>query len=1172
MTAASTLLVPMSVEARVTLTAKRKDPILRWRPDFDDMLTKRIGAEPPPYEDNAKMTADDDGIWLHWLLPEALRRSRPDPRTGRPVFPLVPNRWLVARHAAVEGGGTAAAAWVVESDSVREEDDFDHDVDPDREAARYATLDDEGRLQAPRWIGKAVRLSAQSWTEPREDEEQFLTAVGPALPAFAVFQPFNTHVFSLHDRLLDIAPEKPASVSYAVAGWYSSADDDILGRYTPPELGWQAPQGTEPSRSVFTGTALALPWDRKNAPPDRTPDGENVVKAALGNSASDALQALCDELGHGSTDEAHLLTALQHGLLGELDAFGATEGARHRLHDEWFTNTPAGHAWKYAEEEAPAWGTAPAAGSTARDRITADDVRKLNAIEEQLQEAQVNLAAFQTHLYHLWWMANLPTDKHKTEQEKIKKQLDPTVGTTVAGQVTSRAQRVKQLRETLPVGEDMAHLPLPGVLRRLPRGYHHQPSDPVVLLCGSRGRGEHVETGPLRCRTADTLVKRISIKGKWVSPTFPTSGWDKLPAIGPGHPAAADVCKELLLLHRACHEKSSAPQTYPTLLEELCAKADLADGTMPALTQRWTAQPWSPLYLLWTVNVYALPYPAGQQGSWHLRPDGTFTWKKKEEESAIIRPPVREFSGRAFLSDQVPQVLQGQLEHYSDGLAGEQRQRIRDTAYALGCTDLLSQTLKGLHDWLLLRGDPTHAMPHGYDTVERPEIADLVTDAHRTIPDCDASRTFQPLRAAQAIITRLTVVDRFGRAQHVITPNNHRSRQLAISRALKPDDPLITDGRKKYFELPPRLLQHARLRFDHLSAHDDTRPVDPMTDLADQPTPVIGWLLVNRLANSLLVHHANGTPLGELSSIVSPQGTREVSWRNLPFAPDINESTDPHLHAFVNRLRKQSHDALTALIACIDNAAWTTASGTTGHEANLTLLLGRPLALLRARLRGELAGPPVIDPHWNTITPPVDGKPPFTAARFPVRLGSMPLLSDGLVGYFHGRDYSRLYVVDDPPQDSDGYLSGAGTDNNVQVTFTPPPEVGNAPDWPLDARVTLLADPFAAAHATTDVVPTVALTLPSFFTEPFLHNEQAFFQLNPMLAGLVHAGELSMPQPAAWTGQWSWTEPRADRSPAWAEFGIHPLDNSAHLSDATPDSGRPAARDGFLHLRHRNER
>ncbi|MBC2877499.1 MULTISPECIES: hypothetical protein [Streptomyces] len=1146
------LVVPVRVEAR-TLTFRTEKGFVRWRPDFRGAINSQRPVEPDPFSGFSLDQGRDRGIRLHWRLPEALCRGGTE-AAGPPAFPLVPNRWLVLRQATdATGKQVLATSWMVESDQVRDSLD-----DPDAHAARYARPGADGKLKAC-WIGE-LKNAEDGWTEPRPNTAQFLTAVGPGLPAFAAFQPYCHNVFSLLDKCVGM-DEEWFAVSYLVAGWYSRAADDILTTTPDPSrLGWRLPTGMTayPKRSLFVGAAVSVIWDPKGkkdvkeSMPDKD-KAKDAVRVAVGNSASDALSALT---GPGTENDA-LLTALQHGLTDDLDA---PQAARHALHRDWFHRAPARFRWT-SEPLVPA----QAGGDDDLPSVDA-----LNSAEAALAHAEAQLHGSQARLYHLWWLRNLPDAKRPSgTTEKLNAQLDPGTATSLAAKVRAVQQEVAGLRR----GLDGVASPFGTRLARHPHGAVHTPTDPVVLIRGARG-GRHpaVPSAP-QCRSSDKLVTAFTDKsGTKVQPKLPGGAWKKLPApgSGSGSPTAAALAGELCLLHQAALSQSSAPGTYPTLLEELYAKPAKVTGALPELTDRWTAEPWSPLFVLWKTEIHPLAFPGGADstagaaaGQWTLTADGRLRWTRTK--AATTTGP--SFSGRSLLTAQIPHVLQRQLEHYSLGLADDDAaERLRAQAEEMGSLDLLSQTLHGLNAWMRLSSEGTHATPAGMAIGQFPGTGALVAGGPRSIPFenelKDTGRAFRPLSCGQFLITRLSVVDTFGRSLDLIT-KNYAGDQLARSPHIVPGTAVRDHATDKWLQLAPRLQQSARLRFDFLSAGDDRRVIDPgLEDTAD-PSPVVGWLLANRLGGSLLVYGPAGDPVGELCTAVKKTGDSQVVWRPLPHAVELNTTTMRHLAAFVTGLRGKGRQALSALVTSIDRVSATTSPGPGATERTLSLLLGRPVVLLRARLRGELAGPVAVSPQWKALGVTPDDA--YTKKPVTVRLGAAALPADGLYGYVRGDDYQRVYVTDPQPADSGGYL-GAGTqDQGVTVTFTPAPDPSKTADHSLDTRVTLLADPFSAVHAFTDVVPVETLRLPARYSDPFVRAGRASFRTGPLLAELEAEGKIRMPRPAAWQGEWTFVERRDER--IWHDYPISTAGTEAQLSDAAPDAGRPPARDGFLHLR-----
>ncbi|AEW94162.1 MULTISPECIES: hypothetical protein [Streptomycetaceae] len=215
MSADTTLIVPVEVAAlavnRATRDTAAPHVFHRWITNFKG-IKQSVPPEPDPFTSAEEWTGREDrlGVYLQWQLPIALTRGRHDDTEGVGDFPLVPNRWLVVRH---QHSTQALKAWVVQSDYLDPMDGTVSFQDPDSTEPR-ATL-----------IGKAHELTGP-WREPGNRHAPFLTAIGPGLLTFSVFQPYNTNVFSLHDRLQDVPGTE--RLSYLVAGWYAQPETDIL--------------------------------------------------------------------------------------------------------------------------------------------------------------------------------------------------------------------------------------------------------------------------------------------------------------------------------------------------------------------------------------------------------------------------------------------------------------------------------------------------------------------------------------------------------------------------------------------------------------------------------------------------------------------------------------------------------------------------------------------------------------------------------------------------------------------------------------------------------------------------------------------------------------------------------------------------------------------------------
>src|SRR5262249_1903983 len=91
-------------------------------------------------------------------------------------------------------------------------------------------------------------------------------------------------------------------------------------------------------------------------------------------------------------------------------------------------------------------------------------------------------------------------------------------------------------------------------------------------------------------------------------------------------------------------------------------------------------------------------------------------------------------------------------------------------------------------------------------------------------------------------------------------------------------------------------------------------------------------------------------------------------------------------------------DALSAILRIIDSTLWSVDPfGHTGDE-HLSLLIGHPVAVMRARARLE-------------VEEPVDVTK-INVLKVALRLGALAHWQDGLLGYFVNDDYRTLYCAD----------------------------------------------------------------------------------------------------------------------------------------------------------------
>lgn len=395
---------------------------------------------------------------------------------------------------------------------------------------------------------------------------------------------------------------------------------------------------------------------------------------------------------------------------------------------------------------------------------------------------------------------------------------------------------------------------------------------------------------------------------------------------------------------------------------------------------------------------------------------------------------------------------------------------------------------------------------------------------------------FNPIRSGALRLNNLRLLDTFGQVLDVSCERVTTTNLMSTPES----DYLLT--------VPPRLVQPSRLNFRWLSAADDDEEMNehPAT------TPICGWVLPNNLDNSLMVYDGEGLALGSVNPLVGWQtapGTTVVTPNNIP---------NPHLRKMVGHLVAQDEDFLNDFISTIDSALESIEPENFAQHQELALLVGRPLALVRAALSWELRGAPALNQSWEAfrldLTRNTRETDNFTAVRFPIRVGEYRQLNDGVVGYW--KEAGDVYEGDIfyAPQSNAVGSPRIKTHADVQTDADPPVAIflspGSAPQV-----IALLLDPRGNVHATTGVVPTKAINVPPDQYAAALHAIQVTFLAAPILTDL---GKLNLPLPAESGYRWSWLQKDGATWSATSAIGT--------TSAAAEFTGRQEAREGWLKL------
>jgi hypothetical protein len=457
---------------------------------------------------------------------------------------------------------------------------------------------------------------------------------------------------------------------------------------------------------------------------------------------------------------------------------------------------------------------------------------------------------------------------------------------------------------------------------------------------------------------------------------------------------------------------------------------------------------------------------------------------------------------------------------------------------------VLSQSLSGFNEALLQTRQCFQlpvADPLAFDEYRAftdAQVRAAVARAGRTAPQ--PALGFHPLRAGAVDLRRVRLLDTFGQVLEIDTHE--------ITRAAGLHDA----GGPTRLALAPRIGQPARLDFRWLASKDGHVEASGLAGAS----PICGWVTPSFLDEALVVHDADGRALGQLT--LHP----DHAWRSLPGdarTPSLADASNPPLTRVLRWLAGRDAAWRTAFLETLRESLDNIHPDSYARHPALTLLMGRPLAVVRARLSLSLRGLPAVNQDWVAFRQDMQARERDHAGvdhvRFPVRLGEHHRVNDGLVCYWledaDGALASRLFV---PNADAvigrrgavPGLVHPGEDDFLIDLTLAGEP-----------VTVTMLIDPRADVHATTGILPVKAIAVPPAHTADALARMVFSFQVAPLLSPRT---ALTLPLPnvpsfdVAWLARSGGTWQRTDA------HGIVPLEPHR------PDTGAQQLIEGWLQL------
>jgi hypothetical protein len=480
----------------------------------------------------------------------------------------------------------------------------------------------------------------------------------------------------------------------------------------------------------------------------------------------------------------------------------------------------------------------------------------------------------------------------------------------------------------------------------------------------------------------------------------------------------------------------------------------------------------------------------------------------------------------------------------SGPLTAADRARLGSIAAMLDDIDVLATSLDGLNDQLRKRA---------------PLIAGPPVNPPLPTAPPDGMLAF---RSGRVRITRLRLVDCFGQALDLAGSSAQTSADPA---KILVGDVMADPANQGTGLLPPRFTAPARLWF---------RWTDAASGSSDGPiNPVCGFIVPNHLDGDIEIFDPAGAGLGT----VRPDDTSGIAFEDAPGRPPtvgqslVDALPDPGVRGLVQGLvdwgrADQSEDregALSALMRTIDSTRWSVDPFGQSGEEHLAMLIGHPVAVMRATLRLD-----VIDP----VAPPENA---WTAV--PVRLGALTHWQDGLFGYFVDDDYGTFHVAAEaalmardigPGRGLLGPIAqvpaaagalSSGLSDPYQNPANHPYLDSGLYVWVRPGQVvtlTLLVEPHTTVHATSGLVPRKEIGVRREWVAPGLGAIAPTFRFGPVL---VDPKQVALPLAKDLAGTWTWDH-RTDVV-QWADDSIVDAGKASGLS-ATP----AVANEGWLKL------
>lgn len=1216
-------------------------------------------GNPPPVESAAPTFPPTPNRWL------IIRKLDPNADTtvpkGAPIDLI--KAWIVESDrvrkvdelSQMEGANGAAAV------------DLQVDVSPfvtsslkKLEDAPDMSLDEQAEI----FIG--ICQDAMTWKERGDQVDRAgITVTSSSNQLFPDFQHHCSNVFSMRDNFKYVQNGKvmkltSASASYYVLGWHQDQTQDPLyndfdktredrlnaqnmtlfnNKPYPQDVGdWMSSKSG--ARVLCHGAMYDVQWTRCSKP-TKVPADESSemlnkqMSVAVGTTAIDSLLAYAKAHDHPQGSVADDILRLQTLLRAQDEGLGGHTAAADEIQSYNFAQFDGGVRYYISTgDEKPA---------AAMDADSSQQLMQLNAVQSLYDAILRRAVQLRWELFAFWWKFISDTD-NADGRRNGEYRADVNSVVSDLNRLDTAATEWKKWIDNYPTA-------YPDVKTKAGAAEaFQQQKDPTLLVAG-------VQSGWAR-DYQDSLKVRLD------SQTIPGN----TPEIGQQYclgnlPSELQDSAKALVVEFLELETHTVPETPP---EDLFfplyhdGEREKPDEDQPnPWRDRWNdTQPWFPLYMEWEAEYIHIPFENWDMISLPLSAASsqskvTYALNQDITKKGFDKEDTRSVSGRSLILPQPNFSLKAQLNLLFSSVPKDRLDALlpeADRAYLYDHLDqlaYLSAPLEGLTNHLLTVFNGSHVKPLVRIPGRKPIVltqaakaaADIGLMANRLAmidkesdptpygPNAslldDAYAAFKPVTHGQMRFTKINVIDKFGQAIHAIDPRYAPSIPALYPTAgeyYQPRPVSDTDGQPnvadpsrtvggkltEFIQLPPYINQPARINAEFVVRNSDPKG-SYWIPANEWDRPVWGWIVVNYVDRGLQLFLPDGTFYREVR--VTEGSSHGVSW--LPFEPPTKATTPTQLDSLLNRLLEPDQQYLLAFMNMVSKAMESLPTPAGAYAQFSSSLVGRPLALVNMGWSLELSMKPktvqsTLDTQRHTVPDrsllPGDSKHYY---QWPLKLGDLEMLTDGLVGYFAESKTRRpmnelnldsIYTYN---RTSDSTASASKsplvsldqttypklttfwldpTDTNAK--YLDSIEAGSAQyDSTRQSKLQVfgaIMDPFLPVTGYSSILPVRSLTLPPYMWQTALQKITNFFHAGPLLATRDVPGfnadyrlnddynlkktvpNSAVGMPSLATADWTWLQPYTE--------GFMPLAvGRAEVKPGFP-SGPYLATEGYLQM------